>query len=183
MRKLRGGYANHKIDPKVGDVVTIVDDKKEIKYTVMAILHPNAVIINKPEKNAYILSELNLITSAPSSPSSPAASESSSAASPSEGELNISGSLFSDRSHSLNTTKADESGTIEYDGSFSEGGKKSKRKRKSKRKLKWNNKASIAVVATTMAIDNDVPVLKHDPAGGKKKLTRKKPHSLKKRIR
>ena len=183
MRKLRGGYANKIIDPTVGDIVTIVGENGQ-QYTVMGIIHPNTVIINKTEKNDYLLSELNLITAPPS----PAASELSSADSPSEGDLNISGSLFSNRSQSLNTTKADESGTIEYDGRFSEGGKKSKRKRKSKRKFRWNNKASIAVVATTMAIDNDdpvaeEPVLKPDPAGGKKKLTRKKPYSLKKRVR
>ena len=70
------------------------------------------------------------------------------------------------------------------------GGKRRKSKRKTKRKLRWDNKATIAVVATTMAFDKtsapptDLP----DPSGGKKSKrrkskARKKPRSLKKRIR
>ena len=69
------------------------------------------------------------------------------------------------------------------------GGKRRKSKRRTKRKLKWDNKATIAVVATTLAFDKTSPPTDlTDPSGGKKtkrrkSRSRKKPRSLKKRVR
>jgi len=69
------------------------------------------------------------------------------------------------------------------------GGKRRKSKRRTKRKLKWDNKATIAVVATTVAFDKTLPPTDlTDPSGGKKtkrrkSKSRKKPRSLKKRVR
>ena len=72
------------------------------------------------------------------------------------------------------------------------GGKRRKTKRRKKtRKSKWDNKATVAVVATAVAIDKSSapPTDAPEPMGGKitkrkrRLTTRKKPRRLKKRVR
>jgi hypothetical protein len=63
------------------------------------------------------------------------------------------------------------------------GGKRKTKRRKKTKKSKWNNKATIAVLATAVAVDKSAsPEFAADSTGGKSN-TRKKPRRLKKRVR
>ena len=216
MRKLRGGYTNNDRLPIVGDRVL----KDGIIQIVTAITPDGRVTLDDGTEINPDLLELNVdedlsgIDSQGSDHSlegiefpedESVEQEDSDGTIPPLDSLEDDGqtddgansdSMHSNEDSTVSVVQSETANTTGASDRISMGGKyrKTKRKkRKSKRKIRWNNKASIAVLATTMAIDNsppiaEEPVLNPDPAGGKKtkrrKLTaRKKPHSLKKRIR
>jgi len=204
----RGGYKNDTRLPIVGDTVIIENDR----YNITAI-EGDRVIVNG---ESYDPNDLTLDTdlsgsfdSVPNSPTTSAFGNVSPIGSPGSFSFSENDSMNELASpQGSDMTSLDGQSASEYSGSIglqlrgSEdsdqttkptvsffGGKRRKSKRRTKRKLKWDNKATVAVVATTMAFDKTTmpPTDLPEPAGGKKTKrksnTRKKPRSLKKRVR
>ena len=201
---MKGGYANDPRLPIVGDIVIIGNDKYNITsiegdrviangisydpddltldtdlsgtFGSAPISPTNSAFGNASPIGSFSFSEHDSINE----PASPQGSNMTSFDEQSESEsFGTPGRQFNDSDDSDQTTKA----TV-----TSRGGKRRKSKRKTKRKLKWDNKETVAVVATTFAFDKATihPTDLPDPSGGKPKRksnTRKKPYSLKKRIR
>ena len=210
--RTRGGYLNYPNRlPVIGDTV-ILDDGR---YIITAI-DGDRVIVRGESHNPddLTLDDANISDSfgsiVPNSPTNSAFGNESSIGSPGSFSFSEHDSINDAASPSMSDmTSRDEQSASEYSGSnelqfnvsddsdqttkatvtSSRGGKRRKSKRKTKRKLKWDNKATIAVVATTMAFDKPMPPTDlSDPTGGKKtkrkkSSTRKKPRSLKKRVR
>ena len=219
MRKYRGGYANATARvPMVGDMVRIGDNTDTYQVTAynqgdqMVTLSDGAGVHHNSSLNLVSGDGYQALPSFENIPPVENDGEEHEIDGPpfDEEERNDSlsesrettGEAFDD--HDTTVGNSTGSNTVQGDGSTQgsttreddvdlhnqpAGGKRRKSKRRTKRKLKWDNKATIAVVATTLAFDKTSPPTDlTDPSGGKKtkrrkSRSRKKPRSLKKRVR
>ncbi len=174
----RGGYINSPVKPKQGNTVM----KGETKYKITSVNDEMVTLENGETINNEELILVDEGTEGAveaSTEGTEGAVEASTEATEGAAEASTEGTEGAPEGAAEATEKK-------------EGGKRRKTKRRKKtRKSKWDNKATVAVVATAVAIDKTSapPTDAPEPMGGKKtkrnrrSTTRKKPRRLKKRVR